>query len=83
LHDPNPDLKLEIRRAGAGFLWVDLMGWLLFLLLVVISIPVFMSAYRRRLDVLGGPWIIGEIVQDRTRDLEARPAPVVPDFRVL
>jgi hypothetical protein len=62
-----------MRPTGAAGLWVDLMGWLLFLLLVVISVPVFMWAYRLRLDVLKGPWIIGEIVQDRTRDLEAKP----------
>jgi hypothetical protein len=44
------------------------MGWFLILILIVIIVAIFMSAYRRRLDVLEGPWIVGEIVQDRTRD---------------
>jgi hypothetical protein len=53
------------------------MGRLLLLLLVVIGVPVFMRAYRRRLDVLEGPWIVGE--PDKTRNLEARPAPVASE----
>jgi hypothetical protein len=58
-----------MRRAGAGLVWILLMIWVLFLLLIVIGVPVFMWGYRRRLDVLGGPWIIDEIVQDRARKL--------------
>jgi hypothetical protein len=36
------------------------MGWLLILLLLVIGLPIFLWVYRRRLDVLAGPWIINE-----------------------
>lgn len=37
------------------------MKWLLVLLFPVIGIPIFTWAYRRRLDVLTGPWIADEI----------------------
>jgi hypothetical protein len=36
------------------------MASFLVLLLVVIGVSVFASAYRRRLDVLTGPWIVDE-----------------------
>ena len=36
------------------------MGWFLILLLIAIGVPVFLWAYRRRLDVLTGPWIVSE-----------------------
>lgn len=36
------------------------MGWFLVLPLIVIGIPWFIWAYRRRLDVLTGPWITKE-----------------------
>jgi hypothetical protein len=36
------------------------MGWFLFLLLAVIGIAVFTWGFRRRLDVLTGPWITEE-----------------------
>jgi hypothetical protein len=45
-------------------MWIGLMGWLLFLLVVAIGVPVFMWTYRRRLDVLKGPWIISETARD-------------------
>jgi hypothetical protein len=40
------------------------MGWVLFLLLIVIGVPVFLRAYRRHLDALTGPWIANEISQN-------------------
>jgi hypothetical protein len=40
------------------------MGWLFFLLWFLAGVPLFMRAYRQRLDVLEGPWIFKEIVQD-------------------
>jgi len=36
------------------------MGWFVILLLIVVGVPVFTWAYRRRLDVLTGPWITNE-----------------------
>ena len=42
-------------------MWGNLMGWFLILVFFVTGIPVFMWAYRRRLDVLTGPWIANEI----------------------
>jgi hypothetical protein len=33
------------------------MAWFLVLLLVAVGVSVFAWAYRRRLDVLTGPWI--------------------------
>jgi hypothetical protein len=36
-------------------------GWLLIsLLIVVVGVPTFTWAFRRRLDVLTGPWIVNE-----------------------
>ncbi len=37
-----------------------LMGWLLVFPLIVIGILLFIWGYRRRLDVLTGPWITKE-----------------------
>ena len=38
------------------------MGWFLIIVLfLVIGVPVFTWAYRRRLDALTGPWIANEI----------------------
>jgi hypothetical protein len=39
------------------------MGWFAVLVLIVIGGPVFVWAYRRRLDVLTGPWITNETSQ--------------------
>jgi hypothetical protein len=36
------------------------MAWLLVLLLIAVGVSVFAWAYRRRLDVLTGPWIADE-----------------------
>jgi len=36
------------------------MGWFVILLLIVVSVPVFTWAFRRRLDALTGPWITNE-----------------------
>jgi hypothetical protein len=36
------------------------MAWLLGLIVIVIGVPIFTWAYRRRLDVLTGPWIANE-----------------------
>jgi hypothetical protein len=59
---------------------IGLMGWLLFLLPVAIGVPFFMWSYRRRLDVLKGPWIIGESAQDSTKAGHAPAASVVYGF---
>jgi hypothetical protein len=40
-----------------------LMGWLIILILIVVGVPLFTWAYRRRLDVLTGPWIANEILR--------------------
>jgi len=37
------------------------MGWLVVLLSLVLAATAFMRAFRRRLDVLAGPWIAGEL----------------------
>jgi hypothetical protein len=37
------------------------MGWFLVLLFLAAAVPIFISAYRRRLDVRTGPWIANEI----------------------
>jgi len=37
------------------------MGWLFVLLAIVVGIPVFIWAYRRRLDGLTGPWIANQV----------------------
>jgi hypothetical protein len=47
------------------------MGSLLFLILLVASIPVFMWAYRRRLDALEGPWIARAKARGKTGDSKA------------
>jgi hypothetical protein len=39
------------------------MGWFLVLILIVVGIPIFTWAYRRRLDVLTGPWIVNDTAQ--------------------
>jgi hypothetical protein len=36
------------------------MGWFAVLVFIVVGIPVVAWAYRRRLDVLTGPWISNE-----------------------
>jgi hypothetical protein len=36
------------------------MGWFFILLFLVVGGPAFAWAYRRRLDVLTGPWITKE-----------------------
>jgi hypothetical protein len=51
-----------MRPVGAGIARVGSMGWILFL--VAISVPAFLWAYRQRLDVLKGPWIMGETPGD-------------------
>ena len=40
------------------------MGWWIALLFIVIGVPLFLWAYRRRLDVLTGPWIANELSRD-------------------
>ena len=40
------------------------MGWFVILLLMVIGVPLFTWAYRRRLDVLTGPWTSNENSHD-------------------
>jgi hypothetical protein len=37
------------------------MGWFLIPILIALGAPLFTWAYRRRLDVLTGPWIAKEI----------------------
>ena len=50
----------RIAASAANFLGRP-MGWFLMLLLLAAAIATFTSAYRRRLDVLTGPWIANEI----------------------
>jgi hypothetical protein len=39
------------------------MGWWIVLLVVAVGVPLFLWAYRRRLDALTGPWIANELSQ--------------------
>lgn len=39
------------------------MVWLVALLVPLVSAPLFVWAYGRRLDTLSGPWIPGEVAR--------------------
>jgi hypothetical protein len=48
-------------QSGFGKIdWGSPLNWLLILLFIAVCVPVFIWFYRRRLDVLTGPWISRE-----------------------
>jgi len=71
-----------LKCAGLAYAlgWIGLMTWLLLPFLVVIGAPVFMRAYRRRLEVLKSPWIIGETVRRENKDVDTRAAPAASEI---
>jgi len=40
------------------------MGWLFFLLSIMVGVSVFIWAYSRRLDRLTGPWIANQVTRN-------------------
>jgi hypothetical protein len=40
------------------------MGWWIIVLFIAGGLAVFMRTYRRRLEVLTGPWILSELSQN-------------------
>jgi hypothetical protein len=54
------DLISQLQPKLSGSNWGSFMSWLLALLFVGAGVPIFIWAYRRRLDVLTDPWISRE-----------------------
>lgn len=54
-------LNSSTAALAGDFIGSNLMGWFVAILALVIGIPVFTWAYRRRLDVLTGPWIADKV----------------------
>jgi hypothetical protein len=42
----------------------QVMGWWIIVLFIAGGLAVFMRTYRRRLEVLTGPWILSELSQN-------------------